>query len=234
MKPFFAILVLFFLVSIYECQTLKNDGLVLTASLTSVTPKLNTETPKPIFRYELQLNMQLRNDSNQTLIVFRPLGDLIQKRVAFLSDFSDTGFQSFGSRPGPWISNAERLRSYNARRDPYKDFAHAIDSREPLSNALLRIEPGRYYEYIEVVTVEDGYRLEIRPGQSLKEVAINPPIAEDPGFKIQYHLSLKKHHASDSFLKTLQSRWKAFGHLVLDGNGDFSLTSEVIVNQSGL
>lgn len=232
MKPHLAILALLFLVSSYDCQSLKNDGLVLTASLTAVTPKLNTETPKPVFRYELQLNMQLRNDSGQTLIVFRPLGDLIQKRVAFMSDFSDTGYQSSGMKPGPWISNVERLRLY--RRDPYKDFAHAIDSREPLSNALIRIEPGRYYEYIEVVTVEDGYRLEIRPGQSLKEVAINPPMAEDPGFKIQYHLSLKKHHASDSFLKTLQTRWKPFGHLVLDGNGDFSITSEIIINQSGM
>jgi hypothetical protein len=178
--------------------------------------------------------MQLRNDSNQTLIVFRPLGDLIQKRVAFASDFSDTGYQSFGLKPGPWTSNVERLRLYNGRRDPYKDFAHAIDSREPLSNALIKIEPGRYYEYIEVVTVEDGYRLEIKPGQSLNEVAINPPTAEDPGFKIEYHLSLKKRHASDSFLKTLQARWKPFGHLVLDSNGDFSITSEIIINRSGI
>jgi len=64
MKTHVAILVLLFLVSSYDCQTLKNDGLVLTASLTSVTPRLNTETSKPLFRYELQLSNRLTRRSS--------------------------------------------------------------------------------------------------------------------------------------------------------------------------
>jgi hypothetical protein len=229
----FSILLIFVLDSVNNGQALKNDGLVLTASLTSVTAKLNTTTDKPLFRYELQLIMQLRNDSNETLFVFKPLSDIVEKRIAFMSDLSGSGVGSYGLRPGPWISNAYRYRAINPRYDPFADLARGLDFPEPVSNALLRIEPGRYHEYIEVITVDDGYRLEIKPGQSLREVSSNPPLAEDPAFKIQYHLSLKKHHKNDALLSTLQLRWKRFGHLVLDSNGDFLITSEDIINRSG-
>ena len=234
MKPhLLAILLIFVLPSAYDCQPLKNDGLVLTASLTAVTPKLNAENDKPLFRYELRLLMQLRNDSNETLIVFKPLNDLVQKRVAFLSDLSDAGVESYGVSPGPWISNAHRYVSIRPGYNPYAELARGLDLREPISTALLTIKPGRYDEFIELITVDTGYRLEIKPGQSLRDVSSNPALAEDPAFKIQYHLSLKKHHRNDAFLNELQKRWKPFGHLVLDRNGDFSLTSEMIINRSG-
>ena len=234
MKPcLLAIVFIFVLDSAYECQTLKNDGLVLTASLTSVKPKLNTQTPAPLFRYELQLLMQLRNDSNETLIVFQPVSYIIQKRVVYMSDLSDSGIDSISVRPGPWISDPYRYRSINPNYNPFAELVRGLDFREPVSTALLKIEPGRHHEFMDVITVEDGYRLEIKPGQSLKDVSSNLPLAEDPAFKIQYHLSLKKQHKNDAFLNVLQQRWKKFGHLVLDRNGDFTITSEIIINRSG-
>lgn len=233
MKTFLlSVLLILVLESASTCQPLKNDGLVLTASLTSVKPKLNTETAKPLFRYELQLIMQLRNDSSETLFVFKPVSDLVQKRVAFMSDLSDSSTEH-GTRPGPWISNPYRYRSIRPTYNPFAELVRELDLSDPVSGALLRIEPGRYHEFIDVMTVEDGYRLEIKPGQSLTDVSFNPPLAEDPAFKIQYHLSLKKHHKNDAFLEVLQQRWKRFGRLVLDRNGDFSIQSEITINRSG-
>src|SRR6188508_84519 len=102
------ILLIFVLESASNAQTLKNDGLVLTASLTSVKPKLNTESAKPVFRYELQFIVQIRNDSNQTLIVFKPTDDLVQKRVAFMFDLSEAS----DIKPGPWIAKPQPYRSF--------------------------------------------------------------------------------------------------------------------------
>jgi hypothetical protein len=77
--------------------------------------------------------------------------------------------------------------------------------------------------------LDNGYEIDVKVGKSLKEVR---PSSEYTALRIQYHLSLKKTGKGEGLLKNLQSRWKSFGNLVLDGSGDFTVTSEPIINKS--
>ncbi|MGE0656690.1 MAG: hypothetical protein AB7F88_15125 [Pyrinomonadaceae bacterium] len=104
-----------------------------------------------------------------------------------------------------------------------------VDFPAPTSDFCVVIDPRGYYEFREVVTLDTGYRLEVELGKSLTEARIR---SEYPAFQIQYHLSLKGDEKGEGFLQVLQSKWKNVGNLVLDGNGDFTVTSDPIVNTS--
>ena len=188
--------------------------------------------------YELRLNLQLRNDTNEPLILVKPWMDLVSRRIELVDGYGD------GVRPLPWIipvkeqleRTRESLRSLPPPRnkyDPWEDLAKALDRPDPRYTVALILEPGAIYEFGELLTIEDGYKLEINPGQSLTEVATNYPIALFPSFRIEYTMSLKKHHPNDGLLRVLQERWKPFGHLVLDDAGDFRLRSDLMFNREG-
>ena len=224
-------------------QGRKQHGLVLTGSLTAVKPVLNNRTPKPLFKYELQVLLQLRNDSNNRLIVFNPTLPGMEKRVGFMFNLSESEDSSFNFKPGPWIVTGPPY-SPPSNWNPYPEIARSLGfffqldlaqniSMLRTSNDFVVLEPGAYHEFAEVITVEDGFKLEIKPGQSLREIESNTPIAEDPAFKLQYHLSMKKRHPNDGLLKALQERWKSFGYFLVDDNGDFTITSDMILNRSG-
>jgi len=46
---------------------------------------------------------------------------------------------------------------------------------------------------------------------------------------LEYHFSAKKYEGETDFLKDLRDRWKPFGDLLLDANGDITYKSEKIL-----
>lgn len=212
----------------------------LTGSIIAVTPRINQYGAKPLFVYQIRLNLLLRNDTAERLVLFRPSLELMSRRIEFVDGYGDT------VKPAPWLVPVEvKMAESQKRNSPrplpsafpdnqYDLFARSLDSPNPSQSNLLKLEPGAFFEFSEVLTIEDGYKLEINPGQGIQEVATNSPIAVFPGLRIQYRLSLKNHHANDGLLRMLQVRWKKFGHLVLDDAGDFWMRSEVMFNREGL
>lgn len=225
-------------------QTVKGQGLVLNGSVYSVTPRINPNGNKPLFLYEVRFYLQLRNDSNVPLIVFKPTDDLLARRVEFLDGFDDERPGSDGAiRASPWIVPFEESFAARYARDkrfvnynPHYAMGQQINfPSPPLHNTsrLLLLEPGSYFEFYETMTLEDGFGLEIKPRQGLHEIVTNLPKAVDPALRVAYKLSLKKHYPDDDLLKKLQDRWRKVGHLILDSNGDFAITSNPVVTGSG-
>ena len=212
---------------------------VLTGSIISVTPRINPDGPKPLFVYQVRLNLLLRNDTGETLILFRPSLDLVSRRLEFVDGYGET------LKPSPWFvpldikleelrkRNLSRSVPANSRENQFQTFAKGLDTQSPTQANLLKLEPGGFFEFSEVLTIEDAYKLEVLPGQSLADVSTNSTIAVFPGLRIEYKLSLKSHHPNDGLLRTLRSRWSRFGRLVINDAGDFSLRSEVMFNRDG-
>ena len=223
-------------------QTIRSQGLVLTGSVVSVTPRINYEASKPLVSYELNLYLQLRNDASVPLIFFRPTGDVVGRRVLFQDSFgpaTETGEISLSSAPWiiPYTTGSPYAPKDVARylNQYYEILAKGMELPYiPLPRGTVMIlQPGEYYEYNEVVTVDDGFKIEIKTRQSLRDVARNTPIAEYPALRIEYKLSLKKHHPNDALLRMVQPKWKQIGHLVVDHHGDFSIQSDLILTRSG-
>ena len=246
MKALITILALFCCLAIHaDGQSIRSQGLVLTGSLLSVTPRINSEANKPLVLYDVRLYLQLRNDRNAPLILFRPSEGIISRRILF-QDNLDSGTENgdISLNSAPWVIPYASDPFYKnlGPKDVSKNLAQyyeilAMGLEHPYTpaskGALMKLEPGEYFEFTEEITVEDGFKLEIKPRQSLRDVARNTPIAESPALRIEYKLSLKKYHPNDALLKTVQERWKKFGHLVVDRNGDFSIQSDLILTRAG-
>lgn len=207
----------------------RKHGLVMTGAVTSVTAVSNVGSEQPMFSYRVTLIMQIRNDGDSPLIIFTPTRNgYMDKRVMFFDTFPDADDSSASVYPTPWVNEVVKYYKDNRLPDPRPAFFRGIDSREPWPGMILG--PGNIYEYTETVTVDDGFSLRVRPKQTGRQALANTPTPEYPAFKIQYRLSAKKHHPNDGLFNVLRERWKRSGIFVLDENGDFLLTSDVIVN----
>lgn len=206
----------------------RKHGLVMTGAVTGVTAVYNVGSEQPLFSYQVTLIMQIRNDGDSPLIIFTPTRyTYMDKRVMFFDNFPNADDSSASVYPTPWVNEVVKYFKDNDLPDPRPAFFRGIDSREPWSSMILG--PGKIYEFTETVTVDDGYSLRVRPKQTRRQAVNNAPTPEYPALKIQYRLSAKKHHPNDGLFTVLRERWKRFGTFVLDENGDFLLTSDVIV-----
>ena len=53
--------------------------------------------------------------------------------------------------------------------------------------------------------------------------------SEYRSFRIKYDLNLRKYAGATDLLKSLQTRWRSFGNLMLAGNDDISFETEEIL-----
>jgi hypothetical protein len=138
--------------SVVGGQPTSNSGLTLTGSVLRVSNQLDFSDAKN-HSYNIALYMQLRNDSETTLIVFRLSDFLGNKKVDFVENMaSGVGEVTAASEVIPW-TNPYRDRHY----DPLLSFARRIDSPEPPHYSLILIEPGQYYELRDTINVKNGY-----------------------------------------------------------------------------
>lgn len=219
-----------------NAQVSKSDGIYVTGTITGLNAVAECQGSNGRILVQVELYMQFRNSGDKPLIIFnkdkvfgRGLG-LGSTRIVFLR-----GFPSKIDKERERIPINEPLpvdcyeSAYNRTRyDPFPDFIKGLDRPRPTSEFLV-IEPRSYQEFREVVTVDTGYKLDVQIGKSLKEAQLR---SEYPAFQVEYHLSLKAYENGEGLLKSLQSRWKSFGDLVLDNNGDFTVISEPIINKS--
>ncbi len=231
MKQWISVLAFLIILSVgVSGQKENSGGVVLSGAVIRVSPTIRQGTDQPFVVYEVVLQLQLRNEGTAPVIVFDPLSSFCERRIEFLNvpTFDVDAVPDLVTSPwiNPWVVARERARYV----DPWPSFLKSLASAAEPSESFLILGPGRLHEFSEVVTLNEGFSLTIKPGQALKEIQRNSPTSDFPALRIQYHLSVKQLR-DDELLKTLQQRWVRFGHLVLDGNGDFTLESETILNK---
>ncbi len=218
-------------------QAHKSGGLHLTGSIVGLNVVAECSGSEGRLLVQAELSMQFRNGSDRRLIVFKPHnvrpyifgGEVGTTRINFLRNLpSTTDKESERIQVKDIRTDNCRPSRYYGNYDPIASFIKRIDLPVPGADLFVMIEPRSYHEFREVVTLDTGYEIDVKLGKSLKEARAR---SEYPAFELQYHLSLKGNEKGEGFLKSLQSRWKALGDLVLDGSGDFTVTSEPIINR---
>ena len=221
-------------------QTTKTKGLVLTGTIIDLSATSECQGQNGRVLVQAELAMQFRNDSDRRLIVFKPNGkrpppfaeELPFTRVHFLPRLpSNSDKQSVRVEANDIRTNncIPPRTDYYGFSDPISWYVKEIDVSGPRADFFEVIEPGGYYSFAEVVILDTGFELDVKLGRSLREARI---LSEFPAFQIKYHLSLKGNVKGEGLFRTLQTRWKNYGYLFLDDNGDFTVTSEPIINRT--
>ena len=221
-------------------QTTRTKGLVLTGTIIDLSASAECRGKDGRLFVMAELAMQFRNDSDRRLIVSKPDGkrplpfaeELPITRVLFLpllpsnSDKQSVRVEANDIRTNNCIP---RRTDFYGFSDPISWYVTQVDSSGPRADFFEVIEPGGYYSYSAYVTLETGFEVEVKLGKSLRQARI---VSEFPAFQIKYHLSLKGNKKGEGLFRTLQTRWKNYGDLFLDDNGDFTVTSEPIINRT--
>lgn len=224
------------------------DDLILNGTVSNVTGYADYESGKDSFSFSITLYLQLHNKGEEPIIVFRPDRILRQKKVEFLrSSSSNQGDEVIASKTLPWVNPAAYL-DY----DPLPRYIEQLKSSvDPNPQDLFIIQPGGYYEFRDIVTVDVGYDVDIKKLSEYKKREaelyakylreMEPPkrvafgslllTSKSPFLRIEYSMSFKKFEDAD-FLRGLQKRWKSLGNLYLNSDGDFSIKSQPILNQA--
>lgn len=220
-------------------QKTGTKGLVLTGTIIDLGVTSECQGKDGRTLVEVTLSMVLRNDSNRQVVTVKPrifspsvIEDLGKTRVKFLSalpsltDKENENVQTVSIR-----KDNCRLPPYtfSGRNDPVSSLIENIDLPGPNSTYFVAIAPGSYHEFVETLRLDVGYEVDVTLGRPIGEARIR---SEFPAFQIEYHLSLKENQKGEGLFRTLQTRWKNYGDLFLDDNGDFTVTSEPIINRT--
>jgi hypothetical protein len=216
-----------------SAQKLANDGLVLTGSVQGIEADcVNRE----IF-FVVRLYMQFRNDGDSSLILLPP-NSLFEPKINFTTnDVGDPTEKIVEGNMVRYDLHLERPfgRPFRYKYDPFPSFINRLDESEPpfkSSGEVVKIEPGAYHEFTSTLWVKNGFHIGTTSAERLddcKAIRKATPIPEYPSFRVRYHLSLKKYDQGRDLLELLQVRWKRFGHLLLDDDGDVTFRSEKIL-----
>ena len=217
-------------VSVTSAQKLRDNGLMITGSVQGV--ETMCLKGKPVM--QVRVYMQFRNDGDTRLLLIRPTF-LFKNRVNFVADkLGDSARRTVADvvTYNPYLIDpfgTVTVEDY----DYFPTFITQLDTPEPsLKDVMVGIDPSGYYEFHSTIWVKTGFQVSMKSDKEHKECTENSKaklIPKYPSFSLEYHLSLKKYDRHSELLRTLQNRWKRFGHLPLDSNGDFSLKSEKIV-----
>jgi|GEM_PF-1337239 len=247
MKRVFAIIVLLvWLVENGGSQT-PNRRLVLTGTVISVGAEIEWYRSSDTLTtsYGVVLYLQFRNNSDRPVIILRPDSFYGVKKLSFFRTMSSQSESESESLSWQYRSPINY--------DPIPSFVRALSSPEPPKREFVIIDAGGYYECREPLTVKIGYS--IKPGTEPKipdfvrlpsKLPPRPDRPEIPfrmfasksiitsdfsALKVEYSLSLRNRREGESLFEDAKERWRKFGDLFLDSNGDYNVTSEVIINK---
>src|SRR4030095_16102174 len=211
-------------------QTARSPQPVLSGSVMSISPQPGYRDELPFVVYKVDLLLQLRNDGARPLILFRPEGCQIKIEFLRSATFGEDAFADLTTEP--WV-DPYRSRYDGPPRDTLLEFANELEAAtDPSKEGLLIIGPGKLVEFPISIMLNSGYSLEISSGQTYKDVLRNSPKSEFQALRVVFNKSFKRVRPDTAFLKSLQTKWRPFGFLVVDGNGEFTVRSETIINKT--
>lgn len=213
-----------------SAQKLANDGLVLTGSVQGIETLCLDGKPAA----SVGLYMQFRNDSEVPLLLIIP-PYFVPHRVNFSSE--KVGDPTKKVVAGEVVTYDPHLINPFGSRSPddydaFLSFVADFNKPEPpILKSVIKLEPGGYHERQSSVWVRNGFEIPTRSNGPQKDCAPGEvkPVPKYSSLTVEYHFSLKKYDQWTDLLSTLQERWKRFGHLVLDANGDVTFRSEKIL-----
>lgn len=116
---------------------------------------------------------------------------------------------------------------FSGTRDPMPAFLNELEKLEPSRYLFAIIEPGRCHESGDMIFVESGYKLEVRPSGDKRKLDFEVAIPEHSYFKLQYSVSMK-----DTLpVADAKRRWSNLGKLLTTADGDFFLETEFVINK---
>lgn len=225
------------------------DDLILTGTVSGISGYVDSRSGEDIFSFQISLYLQIQNKSEEPIIVFRVDRFMGQKKIEFLqSAAANKGDEVGAVKTLPWFNPAAYL-DY----DPFPKYIEQLKSSvDPNLNDFFIIQPGGYYEFRDIVTVDVGYDVDLKKLAEVRkrraelyaryfgdrespktiESLGSLPTSKFPFIRIGYRLSFKKYDQDADFLRRLQKRWKSVGNLYLNSDGDFSIKSQPIINQA--
>jgi len=213
------------------CQ---NGGKIqLSGSVVSVTPASTTSNKKEYEYFDVHLYLQFHNLTDRRLIIFKPDSFLGTFTKEFLWGKTRMSFSDSLKTEMEADLFVERLwRDSDPTYSAYEPLAHHmmdLATSEPNPTYFAKIEPQSYYECHVTLSIDNGYRKEQRVGRSPKDI-YSIAIPEYSELKLKYFLSTKKLSGKIDLLSA-QQKWKKFGELVLDSDGDYYIESDIIRNK---
>lgn len=235
-------------------QGVKTDDLVMTATVISVKPIERAVGAGPDKRkdviYAVDLLFQVRNGSTTPLIILKP-DSYLGKTLTFLHHINATQRDgTFTTKSDIWIEpkyTDSFLRRIYPDRDYLAQMLSSFQQPEPRGRDIVVIDAGAYHEFRDKFEIKNGYdssvieqsdelltererrELQWTPKEwRIKERSLTK--CEFPALRVEYHVSGNSHANFENLPKKLQERWRKFGHLPLDSNGDYRLVSQPIIN----
>jgi hypothetical protein len=203
----------------------QNGGKIqLSGSVTSVTREITLVDNKQVPYFKVEVYLQFRNLTDRPLIIFKP-GVFWGQKTIFFVDSLKTEVEGTSVFDRIWKESGQ-LQKY----DPWKLNYKYMTTPEPDENYFARIEPGSYYETHVDFLLENGFKAEQRIGRTPTDVYF-VTIPEYREIKLRYFLSTKTFPSHLVDFAALQNKWKKFGELVLDSDGDYSIESDIFLNK---
>lgn len=211
-------------------------------------------------RFTIDLYLQVRNPSNEPLILFRPDYFIGNKKVIFLSltqtvedvctiDWVEAKRAKNKPRtPGGYTSYPE---NYDFLGQEFESLARMS---APRSSQFTIVPPDGYFEYRESVVINSGFdvdekslettiadkrraherfMLTIEPRFRNSFYASIPVVvkkARSPYLQIEYGLSAASYKKDPGLFRTVQNRWVEFGNLPLNGDYYYLKTEPILIS----
>lgn len=227
----------------------------LTGLITGVRTNVSVVGDTVEKKFAIDLYLQIRNSTNEPLIVFGR-GFFGNRKISFLSATSSV-------EDVCTVDWAETMKKYNSRNG-YRDFDH-YDFLSPRLNTIERldtpsgeglviIEPGSYLEFRESIEVNTGFEAlestldelieDARKAHEIRQRNVKPgfrrPLSESftvgvkkaksPYLQIEYELSTGSYKKDPNLLRTLQSRWSKFGKMPLNGDNYYLKSDPIVIS----
>jgi len=171
--------------------------------------------------FEVHLRMQYYNRGDAPLIVPTPRFFLRGKQLQFFD---------IPSSDSKTVANSKD-RNYSAGKDWIKSLSRILEQPDPPIGYFAIIEPGSTFETVDLIKVTSGFRIETlsNADKRVKDIEIARP--EHPYLTVRYSAYLKDKTATSNNPTDAQLRWKRFGKLILNADGEFYLETEIIINK---
>ncbi|MBK7393486.1 MAG: hypothetical protein IPI64_09340 [Chloracidobacterium sp.] len=203
------------------------DDYTLTGSVARRSAKVTLKDGKLKPEFTLLVYLQFRNDSSGPMIIFKPDYFRGNRNLVFLSSIANTADTTTLPWKDPWKN----------RYDSFGDLLRRLDGASVPTGQMKIVEPSTSYEFHQTFTLEAGYTIDESAARSafpkLKRDwgTIEAEIikSEYPSFRVEFQVSSASYKEDPTLLRTLNSRWKKFGQLPLDGH-NYILRSQPIVN----
>lgn len=206
------------------------SDLVVTGSVISVKP-VGAVVKMPLIKngrpfreeahFEVQLRLQFYNRGDVPLIVPTPRLFYSGKRMQFF-EIPSADSKTVASSDEWGASGSMELT---------KSRLKLLEYAEPPGYYFTIIDPGSTYETTDLIRVKSGYKVEPSTNPDKRRRDLEIAVPEHAYFNVRYSIFVKDKTAKSTNPSDAQRRWKRFGKLLLNADGEFFLETDVIINK---